>query len=47
MAGYLFGNIPIVKDNFSTVLLLIIFLSVLPAIFGILKNRPKKKSQHV
>ena len=47
MAGYFFGNIPIVKDNFSTVLLLIIFLSVLPAIFGILKNRPKKKSQHV
>ena len=39
IAGYLFGNMPIIKDNFSTVLLLIIFLSVLPAIFSIIKNR--------
>lgn len=39
IAGYFFGNIPIVKDNFSTVLLLIIFLSVLPAIISIVKSR--------
>ncbi len=44
MAGYYFGNIRIVKENFSTVLLLIIFLSVLPAVFSIIKNRLKKKS---
>lgn len=37
--GYLFGNIPIIKDNFSTVLLLIIFLSILPALISILKNK--------
>lgn len=42
IAGYFFGNIPIVKDNFSTVLLLIIFLSVLPAIIGIVKSRFQK-----
>src|SRR5690606_18467265 len=30
IAGYFFGNIPIIKDNFSTVILLIIFISVLP-----------------
>ena len=41
--GYLFGNIPIVKDNFSTVLLLIIFVSVLPAIIGIVKSRLSRK----
>lgn len=40
--GYFFGNIPIIKDNFSTVLLLIIFISVLPAIIGAIKGRKKK-----
>lgn len=39
IAGYFFGNIPIVKNNFSTVLLAIIFVSILPAIVGIIKNR--------
>lgn len=43
--GYFFGNIPIVKDNFSTVLLIIIFLSVLPAIFGILQAKFGKKNK--
>jgi membrane-associated protein len=43
MAGYFFGNIPIIKENFSTVLLLIIFVSVLPAIIGLLKSRMQKK----
>jgi membrane-associated protein len=42
IAGYFFGNIPIIKDNFSTVLLIIIFVSVLPAIIGIMKSRSKK-----
>ena len=40
--GYIFGNIPIIKENFSTVLLLIIFLSVLPAVIGYLKSRLSK-----
>ena len=39
LLGYFFGNIPIVKDNFSTVLILIILISVLPAIIGALKAR--------
>lgn len=38
-AGYFFGNIPVVKENFSTVLLLIIFVSVIPAVLGALKAR--------
>ena len=38
-AGYLFGNIPIVKKNFTLVILAIIFLSVLPAIIGFIKSR--------
>ena len=43
MAGYFFGNIPIIKENFSTVLLLIIFVSVLPAVIGFMKSRLQKK----
>jgi len=39
IAGYFFGNIRIIKNNFSTVILLIIFVSVLPAIIGVLKER--------
>ncbi|WP_313892807.1 VTT domain-containing protein [Psychrobacillus sp.] len=42
MLGYFFGNIPIIKENFSTVLLLIIFISVLPGIIGFIKSRFKK-----
>src|SRR5690625_2643453 len=38
IAGYLFGNIPIIKENFSTVRLIIIFLSVLPAMVTYAKN---------
>lgn len=39
--GYFFGSIPIIKENFSTVLLLIIFVSILPGVIGILKSRIK------
>lgn len=41
LAGYFFGNIPIVKENFSTVLILIILISVLPAIIGAIRARKK------
>lgn len=39
LLGYFFGNIPIVKENFSTVLIVIIFLSVIPAFVGFIKSR--------
>ncbi|MCH7322843.1 DedA family protein [Solibacillus sp. MA9] len=41
LLGYFFGNIPIIKENFSLVLILIIVISVLPAIIGALKARKK------
>ena len=37
--GYLFGNVPIVKQNFSLVMLGIIFVSVLPALYEVVKHR--------
>lgn len=47
LAGYFLGNIPLIRDNFSTVVLLIIFLSILPIVFEIVKerlNRNKEKN---
>ncbi len=38
-AGYFFGNIPFVKDNFSLVVITIIFISVLPMVFEFIKSR--------
>lgn len=38
MGGYFFGNIPIVKNNFSAVIIIIILLSVLPALATYIKN---------
>lgn len=38
-AGYFFGNIPAVHDNFTGVILAIIFISLLPAFFVFLKSK--------
>jgi membrane-associated protein len=40
-AGYFLGNIPVVKHNFSIVILIIIFISMLPILFEIWKHRRK------
>ena len=44
LAGYFLGNIPFIRDNFSKVVLIIIFVSVLPIVYQVLKekfSRPK------
>lgn len=43
-AGVLFGELPIVKNNFSLVVLFIIFLSILPGIITFLKGRSDHSS---
>jgi membrane-associated protein len=43
--GYFFGNIPIVKKNFSLVILAIVFISILPAIIEILRNKFSAKKE--
>ena len=39
--GYYFGSLPLVKDNFTLVILAIIFLSILPGVIEALRNRKK------
>ncbi len=41
-AGYLFGNLPFVKNNFTLVVFAIIFISILPGIIEYLRSRRKK-----
>jgi membrane-associated protein len=40
--GYAFGNVPIVKNNFSLVALAIVFISILPAAVEFLKERRRR-----
>ncbi|NBX92876.1 MAG: DedA family protein [Proteobacteria bacterium] len=44
--GYFFGNLPLVKRNFTLVILAIIIISVLPALIEVLRNRGKN-TQHL
>ena len=46
LAGYLFGNIPLVKNNLTVVILLIIFLSILPGIIAYIRARASSKAGH-
>jgi len=39
--GYFFGNMPFVRDHFSLVVLAIIIISVLPAVYEVLRSRVK------
>ncbi|ACL75526.1 DedA family protein [Ruminiclostridium cellulolyticum] len=38
-AGYFFGNVPVVQENFTLVILAIIFISILPGFVAYLKNK--------
>ncbi len=43
-AGYFFGNIPIIKHNFSFVILAIILISVLPMVIEVWRNRREQRT---
>jgi len=42
-AGYFFGNVPFVKENFEAVVLGIILVSLIPAVYAFIKARFGKK----
>lgn len=39
LAGYFLGNIPLIRDNFSQVVLIIIVLSILPIVYEVVKEK--------
>lgn len=41
--GYLFGNIPVIRENFEFVVLGIVFISILPIIIGLVRSKMKKQ----
>ncbi|MCX8021876.1 MAG: DedA family protein [Syntrophorhabdaceae bacterium] len=44
-SGYFFGNLPIIKKNFSLVILAIIIISIMPGIIEFLKQRHETKKK--
>jgi membrane-associated protein len=42
-SGFLFGNIPVVRNNFSLITIGIVFVSVLPMLIEIVRHRGRKK----
>jgi len=43
-AGYLFGNIPWVKNNLTLIVFLIVVVSLLPAVMTFMKERRAQRS---
>jgi membrane-associated protein len=43
--GYFFGNLPVVKHNFSLVILVIIILSIMPAVIEIIREKRRANRQ--
>jgi membrane-associated protein len=41
-AGFFFGNIPLIKDNFSLAILAVVFISLIPLFIELIKNRKKR-----
>ena len=42
--GYFFGNLPVVKDHFSFVIIAIILISLIPAVIAYLKGKRESKN---
>ncbi|MFB2539421.1 MULTISPECIES: DedA family protein [unclassified Acinetobacter] len=43
--GYMFGNLPVVQENFKHLILAIIVISILPGIIGFIREKMSKKQQ--
>jgi membrane-associated protein len=45
LGGYFFGNIPLVKRNFTLVIMVIIIISLMPGIIGYIRHRLARASE--
>ena len=46
LAGFFFGNIPVIRNNFSLVTLGIVFVSILPILFELVIKRRRAEPRH-
>ena len=44
VGGYFFGNIPIIKNNLTVMVLVIVFVSLLPALIELIRHRKRKNA---
>lgn len=44
-AGYFFGGLPLIKNNFETAVILIILISLIPAVLEFIKHRKESRAQ--
>ena len=42
VGGYFLGNIPVIKDNITVMILAIVFISILPALFQFIRRRKQQ-----
>jgi membrane-associated protein len=47
LAGVVFGNVPIVKNNFSLVTIGIVFVSMLPVLVEYVRHRRKRPDHQI
>ena len=45
LGGYFLGNIPVIKDNLTLMVLAIVFISLLPALFKFIQHRRQQATQ--
>lgn len=45
--GFVFGNLPMIKDNFTYVMIVIIILTIMPAVFAAIKARRTMSGEEV
>lgn len=45
LLGFFFGNIPIIANNFSIAIIVMILISILPAVIGVFKEKLKSKKE--
>ena len=43
LAGYFFGGIPLIKNNFEYAVVVIVLVSVLPVVFEYVKHKMEKR----
>jgi membrane-associated protein len=46
-AGYFFGNLPVVREHFSLVVLAIVLISILPGVYGYIRSRRTARAKPV